>query len=74
MPSSTDHRRQVREAVRDELATIRVLNQSLRLTDDHAERHRLTTARADALAVLRFLLTQLFPRKADSDGHRKIGH
>jgi len=67
---ANNHRTQVREAVRDELATIRVLNQSLRLTDDAAERHRLTTARADALAVLRYLLTQLFPRKADSDGHR----
>jgi hypothetical protein len=71
MPRQTnDQRDEFRRALRDELATVRVLNQSLKLTDDHAERHRLTTARADSLAVLRYLLTQLFPRKAEPNGHR----
>jgi len=57
-------RQNYREALRDELATIRVLNTTLRLSTDVAERQRLTMARADSLAVLRFTLSQLFPRKA----------
>jgi hypothetical protein len=52
----------LREALRDELSTIRVLNGALIAPGVQPHEYRqLTTARADALIVVRRLLTQLHP-------------
>jgi hypothetical protein len=51
----------IREAIRDELATIRVLNQALRFPMSMLEQKRLSTARAVALAQLQRALAQLHP-------------
>jgi hypothetical protein len=52
----------LREALRDELATIRVINGALLAQGvQPAEYKSLTTARADALAVVQRLLSQLHP-------------
>jgi hypothetical protein len=52
----------LREALRDELATIRVINGALLAQGvQPAEYKSLTTARADALAVVQRLLLQLHP-------------
>jgi len=65
----------VREAIRDELATIRALNQALRVPVSMPEQKRLSTARAVALAQLQRALAQLHPpvtrRKKNTSGHRK---
>jgi hypothetical protein len=60
--NSSEIRANLREALRDELATVRVINGALLSPGvQPAEYKSLTVARADALAVVRRLLVQLHP-------------
>ena len=57
----SDHRAELRRALHDALATIRVLNASARLAIDERDRAELVAARIDLFAVARSLLAQLHP-------------
>ena len=69
MSKSSERRRELSRAIRDELATIRAINSGLRLVMSDADRAKLTTARADSLDVLRGLLTQFNPKEAPCPIH-----
>ncbi len=56
-------RSNIRQALHDELAIIRVVNSALRTVVTPSTRRELETVRADALTVTRRLLAQLHTRK-----------
>jgi hypothetical protein len=57
----------LRAALHDELATIRALNESLRLLPPATEYTTLMEARSTALELVRDTLLQLYPRKENQD-------